>query len=337
MKKVKRKKRNARNAKERAERVPSVPQVWAKCPNPHCGRLQECQNVEACGSKARPESALQVPWPDDADIGTVAAAVVSKLGSSVRPSNDPKPPKTKKKAGVVEKGKAPPRLKSVPGHTPALIERAVAAASPQLEALNHRQQLFVREYLVDLNGTQAAIRAGYSPAAAKETAYDNLTKPHIMAAIDAALMELGGITRARVVDELGAIAFADIGQIVTWDEEHRDYSEGDSFVLDGEEHLAKEGITRVIRQRVRMMPSVLLDPAVRRVISEVHLTEKGALKIKLCDKSAALDKLARALGMYQEIDDAQSTSAATVAVTVYEGRDSRPARREPPPEAVGND
>lgn len=45
--------------------------------------------------------------------------------------------------------------------------------------LTDKQELFAREYLKDLNATQAAIRAGYSEKTAKETGYENLTKPHI--------------------------------------------------------------------------------------------------------------------------------------------------------------
>lgn len=50
-----------------------------------------------------------------------------------------------------------------------------------------KQALFVQEYLVDLNGTQAAIRAGYAPKAAQEMASENLSKPIIAAAIKEAL------------------------------------------------------------------------------------------------------------------------------------------------------
>lgn len=49
--------------------------------------------------------------------------------------------------------------------------------------LTKNQQLFVKEYLVDLNATQAAIRAGYSKDTAKQIGYENLTKPYIAAAI----------------------------------------------------------------------------------------------------------------------------------------------------------
>jgi len=45
--------------------------------------------------------------------------------------------------------------------------------------LNTRHSRFIDEYLVDFNGAQAAIRAGYSPNAAKEQAYHLLTNTHI--------------------------------------------------------------------------------------------------------------------------------------------------------------
>ena len=49
--------------------------------------------------------------------------------------------------------------------------------------LTDKQQRFVEEYLVDLNATQAAIRAGYSKKSARDIGYENLTKPDIRAAI----------------------------------------------------------------------------------------------------------------------------------------------------------
>ena len=123
-------------------------------------------------------------------------------------------------------------------------------------------------------------------------------------AIDSAFMELGGITRSRIVDELGAIAFANIGQVLTWGDEIQEISEGDTYFINGKEHLAKDCITRVIRQRVRVLPIATMDTSVSRVISEVSQTAKGSVKVKMHDKLAALDKLARALGMYQPIEDA---------------------------------
>ena len=76
--------------------------------------------------------------------------------------------------------------------------------------------MFVREYLVDLNGTQAAIRAGYSEASAHTTAHDLLRNPKVADAIDTALAESPGITRARIVDELAKIAFSNAGEFFEW-------------------------------------------------------------------------------------------------------------------------
>ena len=57
--------------------------------------------------------------------------------------------------------------------------------SPKL--LTAQQQLFVNEYLIDLNATQAAIRAGYSEKTARSIGSENLTKPDISQAIEEAM------------------------------------------------------------------------------------------------------------------------------------------------------
>ena len=167
--------------------------------------------------------------------------------------------------------------------------------------------MLVREYLVDLNATQAAIRARYSPNSASEIGYENLRKPHIAAAIDSAFIELGGITRSRIVDELGAIAFADIGTIVTWEEEITDYEPGTEFGLDGELMIAgNQGITRVIRSKVNVLPSTTIDPKVRRLISEVAQTDKGSIKVKMHDKlSGARQARARARHVHGDVPGSQ--------------------------------
>lgn len=54
-------------------------------------------------------------------------------------------------------------------------------------SLNVKQQRFVDEYLIDLNATQAAIRAGYSAKTAAVIGAENLTKPNIAAAIQKAI------------------------------------------------------------------------------------------------------------------------------------------------------
>ena len=49
--------------------------------------------------------------------------------------------------------------------------------------LTAKQQRFIQEYLIDLNATRAAIRAGYSEKTATEIGYENLRKPHVAAAV----------------------------------------------------------------------------------------------------------------------------------------------------------
>jgi phage terminase small subunit len=83
--------------------------------------------------------------------------------------------------------------------------------------LNPKQQRFVEEYLIDLNATQAAIRAGYSPKTATAIASENLAKPNISAAIACAMAERSkrtGITQDRVLEELAKVAFIKLTDIV---------------------------------------------------------------------------------------------------------------------------
>ncbi|RID91195.1 terminase small subunit [Gemmobacter lutimaris] len=49
--------------------------------------------------------------------------------------------------------------------------------------LNDKQRAFAKEYLIDLNATQAAIRAGYSERTAGQIGYELLKKPEIQAEI----------------------------------------------------------------------------------------------------------------------------------------------------------
>jgi phage terminase small subunit len=55
------------------------------------------------------------------------------------------------------------------------------------DKLTKKQQAFVNEYLVDLNATQAAIRAGYSKSTSYSIGNENLNKPEIATAIQSAM------------------------------------------------------------------------------------------------------------------------------------------------------
>ncbi len=62
--------------------------------------------------------------------------------------------------------------------------------------LTPKQQLFVAEYLVDLNATQAAVRAGYSKKTAYSVGHENLKKPEVAAAIQEAMAARSERTKA---------------------------------------------------------------------------------------------------------------------------------------------
>lgn len=84
-----------------------------------------------------------------------------------------------------------------------------------------KQHRFVQEYLVDLNATQAAIRAGYSPRTARSVGSENLTKPDIASAIQTAGAQLAartGITAERVLSELELLAFSNLEHYVVGDD-----------------------------------------------------------------------------------------------------------------------
>src|SRR4051812_19346770 len=90
------------------------------------------------------------------------------------------------------------------------------------QGLTRRQAAFVAEFLVDLNGAAAAVRAGYSPNAAKEQAARLLTNVNVKAAIAAATAERSDRTRLKadsVIEELRRIAFANIADYVAWNHE----------------------------------------------------------------------------------------------------------------------
>lgn len=58
-----------------------------------------------------------------------------------------------------------------------------------MATLTAKQEMFCREYLLDLNATQAAIRAGYSVASAKQAGYENMTKPDLQQRISELMQE----------------------------------------------------------------------------------------------------------------------------------------------------
>lgn len=167
--------------------------------------------------------------------------------------------------------------------------------------LTAKQESFVREYLIDLNATQAAIRSGYSAKTAGQIGDENLKKPGIAAAIQKAMDERAArteITADRVLKELAKIGFSDIRRAVKW------YSQTNVAAIDSDadiEALAEEGALRfAVANQVELVSSDELDDDTAAAISEVGMTSQGALKVKLYDKRAALVDMGKHLGMFTE-------------------------------------
>lgn len=150
--------------------------------------------------------------------------------------------------------------------------------------LTPKQQMFVQEYLIDLNATQAAIRAGYSEATAKEQGARLLTNVNVRNAVDEAQgkrAETAEITMQRVLDELSLIAFSDIS-------DYADIEVTPSTKIEG---AYEKSIT------IRNTADIPTDKI--RVISSIKEGQCG-IEIKLYDKLKALELIGRHLAMFTD-------------------------------------
>lgn len=157
-------------------------------------------------------------------------------------------------------------------------------------ALTAKQQRFVDEYLIDLNATQAAIRAGYSEKTARSISNENMTKPDIQAAIEKGMQARSGrveITQDMVLRELAKIGFSDIRKVVRWGETQVRMVDGED---DGPEDM-------VPYHGLALIDSTEIDDNTAGAIAEVSQGKEG-LKVKLHDKKGALVDIGRHLGMF---------------------------------------
>lgn len=118
-------------------------------------------------------------------LGRMATSPAGKRPAPKKTATPPKKPTASKKAV----GIAAPKAKAVaknkaPAKTPVKIAPKNRAESAiETSALTDLQSRFVDEYLIDLNATKAAIRAGYSEKTAAVIGCENLIKPNVAAAI----------------------------------------------------------------------------------------------------------------------------------------------------------
>jgi len=141
------------------------------------------------------------------------------------------------------------------------------------DGLSDKQAKFVEEYLVDLNATQAAIRAGYSAKNANKIGPENLVKLGIQEAISKYrehIAKESDVTPEKIISEYAKIAFLD----------PRRFYDDDGHLIPVQNLPAEVAAT-------------LTGLEINVLGNDEHLK-----KIKWSDKKSALDSLARTFGMF---------------------------------------
>lgn len=140
--------------------------------------------------------------------------------------------------------------------------------------MTKKQKRFIEEYLIDLNATQAAIRAGYSPDTAYSIGNENLKKPEIKAHIDKAMAERSkrtGVNADRVVMELAKIAFVNADDVIDFK-------------------------TATVKEGARPEDMAAIQSVKVKTFGEDGLERE----IKMADKIKTLELLGRHLGMFKD-------------------------------------
>lgn len=150
--------------------------------------------------------------------------------------------------------------------------------------LTNKQQAFVNEYLIDLNATQAAIRAGYSKKTAKDIACENLAKPYIKEAIDSALAERA--VRTQVTSDKVLAELAKLG-----------YSNMEDYVTIGNDGLPTVDLSNMTREQMAAISEVTVET--RKEPGENGGTIEK-VKFKLENKGQNLERLGRHLKLFTD-------------------------------------
>ncbi|WP_168395140.1 terminase small subunit [Acinetobacter indicus] len=151
--------------------------------------------------------------------------------------------------------------------------------------LTAKQQRFVEEYLIDLNATQAAIRAGYSEKTAQQMGSENLLKPVIAEAIQEAQnkrAERTEITQDMVLQELAKIGFSNMLDYMT-------KTDSGDLVPD---------FSALTRDQAAAISEITVETYTEGRGEDAE--EVKRVKFKLGDKRAALVDMGRHLGMFKD-------------------------------------
>lgn len=192
--------------------------------------------------------------------------------------------------------------------------------SANARGLTAKQACFVNEYLIDLNATQAAIRAGYSPRTADVIGGQLLRKTLVAQAVTAAQQARAArteVTQDKVLRELARIGFADIRKVVRWGATELRVAGADA-----------DGAVEV-HHGLALIGADEIDDETAAAISEISEGREG-LKVKLHDKRAALVDIGRHLGMFKDKvehsgPDGQPLAAPVLNVIIDGERQDAPA------------
>lgn len=191
-------------------------------------------------------------------------------------------------------------------------------------SLTAKQKRFCDEYLIDLNATQAAIRAGYSEKTAYRTGADNLRKPQIEEYIAKRQKELSRsteITQERVIKELALIAFSNNADYAHVVEKKMQVEAGGALV----DVLDKDG-NPVMYRTVEPVLTEELTEEQKRALAVIKKGRDG-LEVKSCDKVKALELLGKHLGIFT--DKIEANLNDTTRSELQELLAQRKARGEP--------
>lgn len=153
----------------------------------------------------------------------------------------------------------------------------------ELPPLTPKQERFCMEYIIDLNATQAAIRAGYSKKTAGVQSHELLKKPNIqnfVASRQANVADSLGITATRVLDELGKMGFGDIRSI---------FSKTGALIspVDMDDDAAAS------IQSIEVVTKPCINAAGEKDVEHIH-------KIKLADKKGSLELIGKHLKLFTD-------------------------------------
>lgn len=168
-------------------------------------------------------------------------------------------------------------------------------------ALTARRRAFIEQYLRDFNGTQAAIRAGYSERSARVSACKILARPEVQAEIQRRLAELKMGTD-EVLLRLSEQARGDIGVFFKiterWTEEPLPTQE----ILEEKEVADADGnsIRLYLVRQVCLDTDKLVDPRYSHLVKRFGDSPRNGLSIELYDGQAALTLIGKHLNMFRE-------------------------------------